>query len=106
MIYTFFRLEDNCTASYSITLSRNTSTGRFGIGNYGNTVAFIEPKSPAYNNIQIREGDKLCFINGVEISDATSTKAVSDMFRNGGNSLTLVAKRGNKFHVYVSIYLN
>ena len=63
-------------------------------------VAFIQKGSSADNDGQIRVGDKICSINGVDFTGVTSKNITLDVLKNSGISVALVLERGNILHVF------
>ena len=63
-------------------------------------VAFIQKGSSADNDGQIRVGDKICSINGVDFANVTNDNNTLDVLKNSGISVSLVLERGNILHVF------
>ena len=86
-------LEIHFSPTYSVTLTR-AADGKFGFRNRGNIITGIKRGHPADKSGLIRVGDEIIKIYEIEISNETSTKAVSDMIENSGNQVSLVLKIG------------
>ena len=86
-------LASHSTRTYRINLSRGDN-GKYGLGIICNMVAFIQQGSAADNDGQIRVGDIICSINGVDFTGEKRENNILNVLKNSGLSLSLVIKRG------------